>query len=812
MFNTQDGRKAREQTATFQLQGRTARKQNNNVSTPRAHSPQIKFRNHPDSVNKFTAHISLSIRTLLCIMLLTATACSTTKKIPEGELLYTGLKGVDYVKPDSVIIPTGLREALTEAVDMPGNKRTLLFFPAGLWAYNNLPDSASGFKGWLYRKFAQDPVLVSEIKPQLRTRMLDQILENNGYFRGSASYTLVHPKNKKKASILYTITPGKAFPIDSIILPPDTCHLNHVMDSVLRKDRYLQPGAIFALDSLSQVRTRITTALRNRGYYLFSPEYIEYLADSLQHKGQITLKVDLANNIPRFVERRYRTGRITVLARRHDGKGLPDTIELKDGIELVQMKPSRLRRSVITDNVTFRSGKYISLRDFNRTQQYLSRLGIFSAISVNALPDTTAAEPTLDVAIDCTFDMPLEASIEVNASSKSNSYIGPGVIFGVTNHNIFGGGEQLNVSLNGSYEWQTGRDRSSVFNSYEFGLSSSLAFPRLLAPKFIPRRKRQINWTRITLNADLLNRPHYFKMAQFNASFGYEWRSSRYTNNQLTLFKLTYTNLMKTTHDFDSIMDHNPAVAQSFKSQYIPQIAYTWTYDRQINRDNAINLQVTLQEAGNAFWGIYSLCGKKGEKELFGTPFSQFVKGSVQLVWNRRLGRTDQWLVGRVATGAAHAYGNSSQVPYAEQFYVGGANSIRAFTVRSIGPGSYHEAGPNSDDYFDQTGTFKFEANLEYRFPIWSVLHGALFVDSGNVWLLNNDPARPGGTLKGSSFLKDLALGTGVGLRVDIGMIVIRGDLGIGIHAPYDTGKRGYYNMTSFGNSLAFHLAIGYPF
>ncbi len=758
-------------------------------------------------------HMALRVLPALCCLTMALLcACSTTRKVPEGEYLYKGVKGVKYITPDSVKVPSGLKEVIAEAVDYPANKPTFFVLPLGLWAYNNLPDSAGGLKGWLYRKFAQEPVLVSEVKPQLRTKMIDQILDNNGYFHGSSSYELVQPKNKKKASILYTVTPGPAFRIDSIIYLADTCHLNHVMDSVLRADRYLQPGAVFSMDSLSQVRQRLTKALRNRGYYLFSPEYIEYLADSLQRKQHITLKVDLANNVPKFIARRYRTGRITVTTRRYDGGGTPDTFLLGTDLDLVQMMPSRLRKSVIRDNVTFRSGKYISQRDFDRTQQYLSRLGIFNAISISPVPDTTATEPTLNVDIDCTFDLPIEASLEVNASSKSNSYIGPGLIFSVTNHNIFGGGEQLSVSVNGNYEWQTGRNRSSIFNSYEFDLSSSLAFPRLLAPGFIPRRHRQINWTRITLNADLLNRPHYFKMAQFNASFGYEWRSSRYLNNQLTLFKLTYTNLMKTTQAFDSIMDHNPAVAQSFMSQYIPQIAYTLLYDRKINRDNSINVQLTLQEAGNIFWGIYELCGKHGEKKLFGTPFSQFVKGSLQLVWNHRLGRTDQWLVGRVATGAAHAYGNSTQVPYAEQFYVGGANSIRAFTVRSIGPGSYHDPADKDNDYFDQTGTFKFEANLEYRFPIWSVLHGAVFLDSGNVWLLRADPSRPGGLLRGSTFFKDLALGTGAGLRVDIGMIVIRGDLGVGIHAPYNTGKRGYYNMTSFGKSLAFHLAIGYPF
>ncbi len=417
----------------------------------------------------------------------------------------------------------------------------------------------------------------------------------------------------------------------------------------------------------------------------------------------------------------------------------------------------------------------------------------------------------LNVDIDCTFDAPLEASVEVNASSKSNSYIGPGITLGITNKNIFGGGEQLSVKATGSYEWQTGAGRKSIFNSYEIGLTASLAFPRMLAPKFIPRSRFNLNWTRFDLNADLLNRPHYFKMAQFNASVNYDWRFRRHVSNTLTLFKLTYTNLMHTTAEFDSIMDANPAVAQSFRSQFIPQMIYNYVYDRAFGRDNTLNWQFTLQEAGNIFWGIYRACGKKGEKELFGTPFSQFVKGSTQLVWGRRLGG-DHWLVSRVAAGAAHAYGNSTQVPYSEQFYVGGANSVRAFTVRSIGPGSYKAPPGQQEDNFDRTGTFKFEANVEYRFPIFGPVHGAVFLDAGNVWLLKSDPMRPGGTLRASTFLRDLALGTGVGLRVDISMLVIRGDLGIGIHAPYDTGHGGYYNMASFGKSLAFHLAIGYPF
>ncbi|MDE6299310.1 MAG: BamA/TamA family outer membrane protein, partial [Muribaculaceae bacterium] len=324
----------------------------------------------------------------------------------------------------------------------------------------------------------------------------------------------------------------------------------------------------------------------------------------------------------------------------------------------------------------------------------------------------------------------------------------------------------------------------------------------------------ELNWTTISLGESILNRPHYFKLAEFNAGITYEWRASRNSLNQFTPLKLTYTKLMSTTHDFDSIMAQNPAVALSFQSQYIPKLSYTYTLDKFLERQriNGINFTTTFTEAGNIFDLIYRACGVKGEKRLFGTPFSQFIKGEAQLVYNRRLiPGSDQWLVSRVKIGAEHAYGNSKQVPYAEQFYIGGANSIRAFTVRSIGPGSYRAPQSLRDGYFDQTGTFIIELNSEYRFPIYSVLHGAAFVDAGNVWLLKNDPLRPGGTLEAKTFLREIALGTGVGLRVDIGMMVIRGDLGYGLHTPYRNGTPHYFNV-KFKDAFAFHLAIGYPF
>ena len=753
--------------------------------------------------------------TLLALVM--ASSCSTTRRLPQGEILYTGLKGVDVETPDGSKFPEDVKSGLTEAVSVKPNNSLLgsasvrYPFPLGLWVYNNWPNPKSGLKHWIYEKLAADPVLVSEVRPEVRVHMLDRLLDDNGYFSGSTSYELVQGRNKRKASILYKVSTGRPYLLDSIQLLPDTTHLYHLIDSVAGHSKYFQPGARYSTDSLAALRVAIANHVRNRGYYFFRPEYIRFLADSTINPGSIAMRMEIADNLHAWALDRFRTGEITTIVMRNKGGGTPDTIETRRGT-LVRYLPSRLRDGLIPSCIAFREGRIFSVNQMNITQTRLSRLGIFNDISINVVPDTVHRDKRLlDVVIECTFDRPLEASVEANVSSKSNSYLGPGLTVGVSNRNVFGGGEMLNVNLTGSYEWQTGSGRNSAFNSYELGLNATLAFPRLLAPKFVPRSRRDVNWTRLSLGIDMLNRPHYFKMYQFNTGISYDWRPSKYISSSFTLFKLTYNKLQHTTAEFDSIMNANPAIALSFQNQFIPQMSYSFAYDRAMNRNNTINVQFTLQQAGNIFWSIYELCGKHGEKTLFKTPFSQFVKGYAQIVYGRRLGG-NIWLVNRLATGAAYAYGNSREVPYSEQFYAGGANSVRAFTVRSIGPGSYRAPADQINGYFDQTGTFIFLANSELRFPILGPLEGAMFLDAGNVWTLKNEPSRPGGQLKASSFLRDLALGTGVGLRLNISMLVIRGDLGIGIHAPYHTSRHGYYNMPSFRKSLAFHLAIGYPF
>ncbi len=767
---------------------------------------------------------TLSMAVLFVVMLI-AGACSTTSRLGEDEVLYTGLKKIKVNPTGDDKLPSALVSELTQAVDVkPNNALPFITpyvrypFPYGLWVYNHWNDSAKGVYGWLYRLLVEQPVLISDVRAPMRTKMVEQMLADNGYFGSTVTYEEVpDKKNPKKAAMTWTFDVSSPYRIDTIeYFHRPANRIKSFIDSIAMKSKWFQKGAVFCVDSLSALRVEVANNLRNRGYYYFRPEYLEFLADTFMTPHAVAMRLNLADNLPEMALLKYRTRNIVTILQRNEafGPGRPDTVQTDKG-ELIIMRPQRVRKGLIPGCITFREGKVFSVRDMDRTQTRLARLGIFSNIQIQPVPaDTSADNPLMDVYITCRYDRPMEASIELNATSKSNSYIGPGLIASFSHNNIFGGGEKLSVSLNADYEWQTGRNRSSVFNSYEFGLQTSLAFPRLLAPKFIPRSKRDLNWTTISLGGSVLNRPKYFMMAEYNMGITYEWRATRHAMNSFTPFKLTYNKLIRTTEDFDSVMAMNPAVALSFESRFIPQLSYTYTYNKWFEREqnNEITFTATFTEAGNLFDVCYDLAKVKGKKTLFGTPFSQFVKGQLQLVWNHRLfPKQDRWIVSRVLLGAAHAYGNAKEVPYSEQFYIGGANSIRAFTVRSIGPGSYRAPKDLVNGYFDQTGTFKFELNSEYRFPIIGDLHGAAFLDMGNIWLLKNDPLRPGGQLEGKTFLKDIAVGTGAGLRYDLGMLVVRLDVGYGLHTPYSNGTPHYFNVP-FKDAFALHLALGYPF
>lgn len=768
-------------------------------------------------------------------------ACSLTKNLPEGEVLYTGSK---TVVEDKSTTPVG-EKAMTEvdaALDKTPSTKLLggfLPIPIKMWAYNAFVKYKKGFGRWMFKRFAADPpVFISTVNPEVRVKVATNLLHDYGYFNGKVSYeTLVDKKDSLKADIRYTVNMKNPYFIDTVYYQRFTPQTLRIMERG-RRMSYITPGEQFNVVDLDEERTRISGLLRNRGYFYFRPDYMTYQADTtLIPGGHISLKLIPVPGLPAAAQRPYYIGDAQVYLFGKNGETPNDSLNYENLCihyhDKLQVRPNMLYRWLnyqkFVRNAKMRASNRTRLYSQYRQEQVqekLSQLGIFSYMDLQYAPkDTTALCDTLNVTLQATFAKPLDAEFELNVVTKSNDQTGPGASFGVTKKNVFGGGESWNVKLKGSYEWQTGGgERSSLMNSWEMGISTSLTFPRVVFPRL---GKMEFDFpasTTFRLYVDQLNRARYYKLLSFGGNATYDFQPTRLSRHSITPFKLTFNVLQHQSAEFQEIADANPALYISLRDQFIPAMEYTYTYDNASARrvKNPIWWQSTVTSAGNLTSVIYRAFGKPFSEEgknLLGAPFAQFMKLKTELrhLWN--IDKNNR-LASRVGVGALFTYGNATIAPYNEQFYVGGANSIRAFTIRSIGPGGYHPE-ESQYSYLDQTGTFLFEANVEYRFRIFKSLWGATFLDSGNVWLLRKDreltndgnEARPDSQLRLKTFPKQIALGTGVGIRYDMDILVFRLDFGIPLHLPYDTTRKGYYNVTgAFFKNLGIHFAIGYPF
>lgn len=764
--------------------------------------------------------------TLSCLLALLLASCSTTKNLPEGAVLYTGIKKIEVTDKDATRAGENALSEVEAALAYPPNNALLgsssirIPFPFGLWMYNAFVNKKGKVGQWIFKKLASKPVLISTVNPDVRVKVAQNLLREYGYFDGQTSFQLLpDPKNPRKAKLSYGIAMNHAYTLDSI----QYVRIRHRADSLIAAHigkTLLHKGENFNVVQLQAERERISALLRDNGYYYFRPDFVTYQADTLLTPGKVALRVSHKESLPPTALRSWKLGHVSLWLNGFNNEPPTDTLQYKD-LTIHYQGKLRVRPAVIYKRLYFKPGDLYSQQRQERTQTALARLGIFRYAELQYAPrDTMRRQDTLDLRINTVYDLPLDGELEVNVTAKSNDQVGPGAIFSVTKRNVFGGGETFGVKLRGSYEWQTGNkldNGGSKINSYELGASATLSFPRILFPTFM---KQDLNYpatTSFRINIDQMNRARFFKLLAFGGDATFEFQPSATTHHAITPFKLSYNLLQNPTEEFDTIIKKNPALGKSLQDQFIPSMGYTYTYDDSpiTSRRNHLWWQTSVTQAGLLINSIYALAGNKfneEDKKLLGNPFAQFIKGTSEIRYDYLLGKK-QHLVGRLMVGAIYSYGNARTAPYNEQFYIGGANSIRAFTIRSIGPGRFHDSSTdNKYAYIDRTGDIKFEANLEYRFPILGDLHGATFLDSGNIWLLRADPKRPGGQLKWGSFLNDLALGTGVGLRYVLPFLVIRFDVGIGLHLPYDTGKKGYYNIPNFKDGMGYHFAIGYPF
>lgn len=760
---------------------------------------------------------------VLLSALLALASCSSTSGIPDGEQLYTGLKKTRYLDYDDNDHFRSVQEEVEAALAaapngaMLGSSYYRTPFPLRLWVWNFWHDKDNALGRWMTKSFGKAPVLMSNVNPALRASVAQSVLRSHGYFNARVDYEQLTQKNPKEGKIQYDVHMNHLFTLDTIRYVGFPQHADSII-AVSMAGTCLHQGDAFDVTTLDQERRRVSTLFRDSGYYYYQPGYASYLADTIAVPGKVQLRLQMADSIPEEAKRQWYIGKVELELRKSYLDSLTDTLRRGHLGVYYWGRHVPLRPGVILRNLKLRPRQLFSYSRYTESLNQLTGNNLFSSVNFMFTPrDSSATCDTLDLRLRCLFDKPYDFYVETNLTGKTTGWLGPGIVVGFTKRNAFRGGETFDLNLFGSYEWQTGhkyQGSSSKVNSYEYGMSASLEFPRLVLPGFrIRRRWHTTPSTVVKASSEVINRAGYFKRHVVSGELTYKFQPSAQSMNELSPLTLQYDYMTSSTADFDSIRHANAYLDVSMRDQFIPKMRYRYTYTSPLDYRNPIYVQATLSEAGNllslgnmAFGNRW----RKRGKELFKNPYAQFFKAEVEYRKTWQLTEKSQ-LVGHAAGGVIWSYGNSTAAPYVEQFYVGGANSIRAFNIRSIGPGSY--TAPNSHmSYLDQTGDLKLLANIEYRFPLVGSLYGATFVDAGNVWTLRNADGREGGKFKMSGFLDDLAVGTGIGLRYDLDYFVIRVDWGIGIHAPYDTGKRGYYNMPSFRDSQTLHIAVGYPF
>ena len=503
-------------------------------------------------------------------------SCATTRKLGENEILYVGVKNMDIETPEKVKLNSTQSSAASEPLSVkPNNPLYSPYyrspFPLGLWIYNWNIKKEKGLKWWLYRKLSKKPVLISDVQPELRLKMVENSMKDFGFYGAKLSYEVIPKKhNPKKAKISYRVELPQPFKYGNIEL----WGWSPAMDSIVRPSmRFseLKSGDRYDVNLLNQERQRISDRLRNRGYYFFQPDYIEFLVDTTSENKIADVRITLKQGVPASALKPYKLQNVEVVLSGNDGTGECDSLMI-DSVKIIYEPPMTLKPNVLMRAVRVRPGQLYSAIRQSRTQAKFVQLGVFKFANMAITASDTTSQQALDMQISGEFALPIETEVEMDISSKSNNLLGPGLTLGVTNRNMFKRAETFSVKLTGSYEWQVGGNKqatgnSGLINSYELGLNVNLSVPRLLVPKLMQSKRDRHEQTHFQIGTDLMNRHNYFRMISFWGSATYDFNSSFRNYHSIVPFKLNYTYLLKTSQAFDSVTMRNPTVAKSFSNQ-----------------------------------------------------------------------------------------------------------------------------------------------------------------------------------------------------------------------------------------------------
>ncbi|MGZ4043888.1 MAG: translocation and assembly module lipoprotein TamL [Bacteroidia bacterium] len=767
-----------------------------------------------------TPRILLNKLALFGILLMAA--CTGLKRLPPGEKLYTGAK-IKLVHKGQIKHSKEIASAAKSAL-RPQPNQTILGMRPKLWLYEYADKIKKKKLKEKMKNQGEEPVLASQVKPSETSKYIDAKLFNKGIFNATTNYKVI--ETKRTVKIIYTANIHSPYEINEVAYEI----VNPKIDSLLnsgKKKTLLLKGDHYDLDVLKKERERLDGILKDNGYFFFHPDYFLFKADTIAPGKKINLTLTLKDEtLPRSLQQ-FRISRVAInpdysLENKEErDSSYSHRFEVDSVIFL--KADTKIKPWVILQNVSLRKHDLYSRKKHNSTLNRLMTMGTYKFVRIKLTPEDSANTNTLDMRILLTPLPKRTLRSEATMVSKSNDFVGPQVNVNYYNRNAFKGAELLNVSLGGSFETQISGKYKNLY-SYSLNSKIEILFPRFVVP--IPLNHPNnfyVPKTKLSLGYNYLRRIAYFDLRSFQFIYGFKWKESALKDHELNPVNINLVSVLNKTPAFNELLAANPFIQKSYNEQFIAGAWYSFLYNEQImtNKKDQIYFNLIAETSGNSFSLVNQIRGVKinnqNPQKIAGIVYSQF--GKLSADFRNYLNFKNSKIATRLFAGIGKAYGNSSELPYVKQFFSGGANSVRAFPINSLGPGTHSIETNGANLFLQQGGDIKLESNIEYRFDIFKSFKGAIFADAGNVWLSKSNPAVNVDPFSFSEFYNEIAVGTGVGLRLDITFFVLRFDLATPLRKPWLPKNERWViqkpmlnNASWRSDNLILNVAIGYPF
>lgn len=723
------------------------------------------------------------------IVVLFIASCSTTKFVPADDYL---LKAVKIESEQSDVKAS----TLMPYVQQRPNSKWFSLFKVPLSLYSMSGRDSTQWGTMFLRGLGEAPVIYDSVKAAASCDNMVMYLQSEGYLHAKASYTV--KRKGRKVEVKYKAIPGISYTIDSVNVVIEDDSVHNTLQSLGALDMNLKRGMRFSIQTLDDERKRITNILTKEGYYKFNKDFIKFEVDSTVTPGMVDVtmylhKYKASNNSPETNHRKYFINKVNFIP--------------------VNSKRMALRPNVLQNNTTIKEGNKFSAAEVQNTYNNFSRLNAVRFTNIHF--DENEEDGLLDCGIKVSTRKPNTISFQPEGTNTEGDF-GAAATLTYSNNNIFRGSELFSVQFRGAYEAIKGLDGYQNQNYIEYNVETRLAFPRIIAP-FLSQNVRYDNSAKSELmfSYNMQNRPEFHRRV-LTSAWRYYWKGLHGLSYRFDLIDINFV--------------HMPWISSTFKSNYLDDTNYRnailkYNYEDLFIVKSGVNIsysyknqafRTNIEVGGNVLNAISHLTKAKknsdGQYTLFKIAYAQYVKGDFDYTRLLQLDVKNQ-LALHFGFGIAFPYGNSNILPFEKRYFSGGANSVRAWNVRELGPGKFR-GSDGKIDFINQTGDMKLDMNVELRTALFWKFNGAFFIDAGNIWTLKNYKDQPGGQFKFDTFLKQLAVAYGLGLRVNFDYFIVRLDCGMKAINPAYTTSNGHYPIINpkLRRDLSVHFAVGMPF